>query len=158
MAMQHTRDPTAKLPSAPPFAGASPPPYHHHHYGTFSPPPPPPVAAAAYDPSLKGQRSFSHTTLQLRPFSVETETTPCLCARLCLGAQDAALRALLLSRALSSSRSWWRASQSGSRGCHSAASGSAGLCKCPSFWSFGGVRLQCDRCAKVRKLLNLVAV
>ncbi|KAE8775634.1 60S ribosomal protein L18a-1 [Hordeum vulgare] len=53
--MQHTRDPTAKLPSAPPFAGASPPPYHHHHYGTFSPPPPPPVAAAAYDPSLKGR-------------------------------------------------------------------------------------------------------
>ncbi|KAM3191796.1 hypothetical protein ACQJBY_069185 [Aegilops geniculata] len=56
MAMQQTRDPTAKLPSASPFAGDSPPPpYHHHHYGTFSPPPPPPVAAAAYDPSLKGR-------------------------------------------------------------------------------------------------------
>uniref|UniRef100_A0A8R7V8B0 60S ribosomal protein L18a-like protein n=1 Tax=Triticum urartu TaxID=4572 RepID=A0A8R7V8B0_TRIUA len=79
MAMQQTRDPTAKLPSAFPVAGASPPPlYHHHHYGTFSPPPPPPAAAAAYDPSLKGQRSFSRTTLQLRPVSVETETTPCV--------------------------------------------------------------------------------
>ncbi|XP_048544029.1 60S ribosomal protein L18a-like protein [Triticum urartu] len=56
MAMQQTRDPTAKLPSAFPVAGASPPPlYHHHHYGTFSPPPPPPAAAAAYDPSLKGR-------------------------------------------------------------------------------------------------------
>ncbi|VAI89308.1 unnamed protein product [Triticum turgidum subsp. durum] len=56
MAMQQTRDPTSKLPSASPFAGTSPPPYYHHHYGTFSPPaPPPPVAAAAYDPSLKGR-------------------------------------------------------------------------------------------------------